>query len=74
MLKPLYCLPGLSLMIVMAINIIGPVAPSLYYYYRTRKAQRKAEQGETEGLMTQEEMNNVFMGPEFNVSSTAIYA
>lgn len=59
---------GLSLMIVMAINIVGPLAPSLYYYYLTVKAQRKAEEGETEGFLTQEEMNHVFMGPEFQVS------
>lgn len=62
---------GLSLIVVMVINIIGPVAPSLYYYYMTLKRQRHAEQGETATFMTQEEMNNVFMGPEFKVSCSA---
>jgi hypothetical protein len=59
--------PGLSLIVVMVMNVFGPVAPSLYYYYLTRKNQRHAEAGETSEFMTQEAMNNVFMGPEFKV-------
>jgi hypothetical protein len=54
----------------MVINIIGPVGPNLYYYWSAKKGQKAAEEGETDRFMTQEEMNNVFMGPEFEVSRT----
>ena len=64
--------PGVSLLLVMLLNVIGPVAPNLYYYWSVRKKQKAAEDGETERIMTQEEMNNVFMGPEFQVMAACL--
>jgi hypothetical protein len=55
------------LIIVMVLNILGPLAPSLYAYWLARKAKNAAESGETDAFMTQEHMNKVFMGPEFKV-------
>lgn len=66
-----YFSAGLSLLFVMLVNIFASVAPYLLYYWRARRTMRKAERGQLTGLITQEQMNNVFMGPEFPVATRA---
>lgn len=69
--RDFYYTTGLSLMIVMLVNVAASVAPYLLYYGRARKTMRKAERGQLTGLITQEAMNAVFMGPEFPIATRA---
>lgn len=60
---------GLSLLLVMLLNVVSPVAPGLQMYVQKLRAQRKAARGHLGlGFVTQEAANLIFMGPEFPVS------
>lgn len=65
-----YFSTGLSLLFVMIANIGVPLL-SLPFYWRARWTMRQAERGRLTGLITQEKMNDVFMGPEFPVATRA---
>ena len=66
--KEWYYTTGLSLLLIMLINVVTPILPGLQYYFLKWRAQRKAARGEYTGFMTQDVANEIFMGPEFAVS------
>lgn len=55
----------------MLVNIAVSAAPAILNYLRARKTILRAERGQLTGLITQEQMNQVFMGPEFPVATRA---
>ena len=59
---------GVSIILVMTFNILGPHLPPLYRYL---KMQEKIENAKEDPFvaLTQEELNTLHMGPEFHLST-----
>ena len=66
--KEWYFTTGLSLLLIMLINVVSPILLGLQFYFLKWRAQRKAALGQYTGFMTQDAANEIFMGPEFAVS------
>eukprot|EP00624_Nannochloropsis_granulata_P007896 evm.model.NODE_9949_length_46820_cov_28.931910.9 len=63
-----YYTTGLSLLLIMLINVVSPHLPGLYLYFLKWRVQRKVARGQDTGLMTQDAANEILMGPEFIIS------
>lgn len=63
-----YYTSGMSLLLILLINVISPLLPSFYLYFLKWRVQRKVARGQDVGLMTQDAANEILMGPEFAVS------
>jgi len=66
--KEWYYTTGCNLLLIMFINVVSPLLPSLKSYCAQWHAQRKAARGQFTGSITQSAANNVFMGPEFAIA------
>jgi hypothetical protein len=67
-LEEWYWTTGLSLLLVMLLNVLSPLVPGIQMFLQKLWAQRKAARGQFGGFMTQEAANAIFMGPEFAVA------